>query len=271
MKVLSITVFLLLSILFIKGQEVLSNQTIVDLTLLGLDDEIILNKIQNTFNAFEMDTDNLISLKNSGVSNSVINSMMDASTNPDLVYSDPNDPFSNHVGGIYYFKNDLFTKLEFTSYSSGKTTGRLAQQMSYGFAKVKNEVTIGGRTSRQKFITINDLFLYAETSTESSFSGYDIASPNAFVCVKLNVQKNSRKLEVGSSNITGSESGISENQQIPFEFEEIKPGIYRVWFPKQLEVGEYAFMHSGHMSLSIGRGTHSSIQNRAFDFSITSD
>ncbi len=268
MKPIFVIIFCMSILHSIHAQEILKNETIIKLVSLGLDDEIILNKIGNTYNQFNVETDNLINLKNSGVSNTLINGMMNAASDPNLVYSNPNDFLSPHIGGIYYFKDKNLIKLEFTPYSSNKKTGKFVQDISYGFAKTKKDVIIGGSSSRQKFNIIPEFYFYAETSSQSSFSGYEVGSPNAFVCVKLDVEKNSRKLLVGSSNRIESESGINHKQQISYEFEEMAPGIYRVWFIKNPDPGEYAFMHSGQITTyTVGRSSSSGM-NRAFDFTI---
>ncbi|HAD14635.1 MAG TPA: hypothetical protein DCF33_19590 [Saprospirales bacterium] len=251
------------------AQEILTNSTIIDLVKVGLDDEIITAKIKSSYNQFSTDTDSLLKLKASGVSNLVISSMLAAASNPNLVYSDPNDILAPHSGGIYYLEGEKLKKLEYTAYTGGKSSGRLLQNMTYGLTQTKNKLVLGGANSRQHFSGLSELYFYAETSDQSSFSGYDIASPNSFVLVKLDKTSNTRELEIGSANIIASNVGINGDQTVQFDFDEIAAGIYRVYFSEALAPGEYAFLHAAYLSVYVSSGMSSvGGQNRAFDFSI---
>lgn len=61
---------------YAQTQEVLNNQSIIELVKLGLSDEIIITKIKSSETAFDVSTADLQKLKESGVSNAVIMAMV---------------------------------------------------------------------------------------------------------------------------------------------------------------------------------------------------
>ena len=268
MKPLILCLFLF-SVLSMRAQEILDNSTILELAEIGLDESIIINKINSSFNLFDVDVSDLKSLKKAGLSAGVINAMMSAANNPDLRYSDPLDPMSPHPGGFYFKTTGRFTELEYTSYSGGKSSGQILNRRTGGISSVKTKVVVGGKQSRQVFAGNPEFYFYSTVSENSAFSGFEVASPNSFVCVKLDVKSDSRELQLGSTNILGAKSGINVGQQVDFRFEELSNGIYIIWFDYELPPGEYAFMNTSNVSVYVtGNGASSNSENRAFDFSI---
>ena len=89
------------------AEEVLTNQSVVDLHELGFGEDVIIEKIRNTRCAFDVAIENLKALKEAGVPGTIISEMINAasSVQNERAKEDPNDPLSAHEPGIYFYLN----------------------------------------------------------------------------------------------------------------------------------------------------------------------
>src|SRR6267143_5231101 len=134
--------------------EVLTNETIAKMAELKLGDGLIVSKIKTSSCSFQTAIDDIMKLKAAGVSDAVIQTMVeagaanntaaDAAKNPPP--PDPNDPRSPHDAGVYWLSKESTAKemvaLEPTVYSGGKSAGVFAAAMTSGIAKVKIEAVV---------------------------------------------------------------------------------------------------------------------------------
>jgi hypothetical protein len=67
------------------------------------------------------------------------------------------------------------------------------------------------------------------------------------------------------ANAFGSSAGTDEKANIPFTFEKIKPGIYKVTAKNPLSPGEYCFLSANYGSAFAPGAAQAS---RLFDFSL---
>ena len=123
-------------------QEVVTNQTVVDMVSAKLPTDVIITKIQTSKTNFDLSTDALVKLNESSVPSDVIKAMMQKSSAPaapaeaatPAVPPDPNDPDSPHDPGIYVYASTGRQKqmfmLEPTVYSQGKSGGMFASAMT---------------------------------------------------------------------------------------------------------------------------------------------
>jgi hypothetical protein len=91
-----------------------------------------------------------------------------------------------------------------------------------------------------------------------SFS--NVRSPNEFLLVKLNVEKNTREIQISKGNNISSSSGIDEKRIKLFGFKKLSKGVYEVQAKEELSEGEYCFMFA--------EGSFDGGSNKVFDFSI---
>jgi len=238
--------------------DTLTNEKVVKLSKLGLQPSVIINKIQSSYTAFDVSTDGLIKLSDSGVSADVINAMMKTDTKAQLAVAnqkDINDPKTMRKTGIYFYNPQDNTKpikrVDPTVTSTNKSGGfgtALAQAYTYGIVKSKVKSDIAGKSSRMQ---INDptpvFYFYFENNANPGGDDWFFAtatSPNEFVLVKLDQKKDSREMVVGDANMYGSSTGISNKIKVPFEYEEVTDGIYKVTFKQKLAKGEYCFLYA---------------------------
>jgi len=186
--------------------------------------------------------------------------------------ADPKDPNAWHDPGIYIHASNGREKklimLEPTVYSQGKSGGQFASAMSYGIAKVKWKAVVRNAHANVK---IGDpqatFYFYFEEKgaglSHPQFGG--TSTPNEFTLLKFDVKKDSRETTVMKANAFGSSSGTDDKANIPFTFEKLKPGIYKVTAKAPLAAGEYCFLGAG-IGGAFAPGAAQA--NRLFDFSV---
>lgn len=90
---------------------------------------------------------------------------------------------------------------------------------------------------------------------------YNATSPNEFTLITLKPVKQNREFRMGKSDSYTSSVGIDEKQKVSFTFEEVRPGIFKVWTREPLKPGEYCFLFSASVP-----GAYTN--NKVFDFSV---
>lgn len=257
-----------------QQNEVLTNNSVIDMLTKKLPSSIIMGKIKSAKNSFNVDTDALLLLTENKVPEDIINAMIEAANdnNRKLIVFDPNDPKDMHDPGIYYFKktgdNVEMIRIDPTIYSQNKSKGTLAMSLTYGIAKVKTTVTLDGKSSRLQFSEQRpEFYVYFDISNNKpSGAGewwfYTSTSPNEFLLVKLEQNKKTREVVTGSANIMGSSVGVDDKNKASFKTEKISKGIFRIYFDEPLK-GEYCFMYAGNVP------TGFSSLDKVYDFGIS--
>jgi hypothetical protein len=261
--------------------EVVTNQTVMDLVSAKLPSDVIVTKIQTSQTNFDLSTDALVKLNQSSVPSDVIKAMMQKSSAAASTAStaaalsepaDPKDPNAWHDPGIYIHASNGREKklilLEPTVYSQGKSGGQFASAMSYGIAKIKWKAVVRNAHANVKIGDPQAIFyFYFEEKgaglSHPQFGG--TSTPNEFTLLKFDVKKDSRETTVMKANAFGSSAGTDDKANIPFTFEKLKPGIYKVTAKAPLAAGEYCFLGAG-IGGAFAPGAAQA--NRLFDFSV---
>jgi len=270
---LVITLFLASFSGYCQKDDVLTNETVINMVNKKLPTSIITGKIRSSKNSFKVGTDDLIALTDQNVPEAIINAMVEAANDEKLfvIKTDPNNPFDQHKAGIYYCnKKDGHLELiemDPSMYSQSKSGGGLASAMTYGLAKVKVSVTLDGKEGR---FQLNDqkpeFYFYfddpnSEMNQNSDWWFATAKSPNEFLLVKLTKNSKTREVVTGSANALGSSIGVDDKNKAEFSFEKISTGIYRVYFEKPLS-GEFCFMYTGMAPAGF------TSMNKVYDFGI---
>jgi hypothetical protein len=264
-------------------KETVTNQTIIDMVAAKLPTDVIITKIQTSSTEFDLSTGGLVALNRAGVPSEVIKAMMQKNTAlaPTLlatsassvpVATDVNDPASPHDPGIWAFVSDgrqrKMVMLEPTVYSEGKSGGVFKSAMTYGIAKVRWKAVVRNAHSNTKVNDDNPVFyFYFEEKgaglSHASFGG--TSTPNEFTLLKFDVKSDSRETTVMKANAFGSSTGTDDKANIGFDFEKLRPGVYKVKAKNPLASGEYCFIGAATgTAFAPGAAT----ANRLFDFSV---
>jgi hypothetical protein len=159
----------------------LTNSRVVEMTRMGIDDDIIISKIKNGKCNFQLEDSDLVDLKKAGVSSRVVGTMLDSSA-----LTEP------HV---------TVDKKEVTLHTLGqvKLGGRLGRMATVGIKSVKDKAYLDGPHS-------------SVVGNSAPFIGIDLpkgATIDNYILVQLDGKGDRRELEVAAvGGIVGGKKGI---------------------------------------------------------------
>jgi hypothetical protein len=265
-----------------QGPAPLSNDDIVKMVQLKFGDNVIVAKIKSSPCKFDTSVDALTKLKAAGVSDAVMQAMMEpgasasstSSANPPGPPPDPNDPNAEHDPGIYYVRQNpggrSMTQLEPTAYSGTKSGGMFKTAMTYGIAKANWKAVVRGAQSSIRTSESRPTFYFyfeqkkGTLSNSAAWMGWfgGLSSPNQFTLAQFQSKKNDRELVVGEFGAFGGSTGTRSKDVVDFDFEKIAPGIYKIVPHADMQPGEYCFFYTGqNNAMGMGGGN-------LFDFGI---
>lgn len=261
--------------------ELVSNETVLKLLAAGLPDQAIIAKIRSSRTAFDLSTDNLIALRNKGVSGQVMAAMLEpvATTAPEFSTDSP-DPAVPHYPGVYMIgtKENRMTRMMATSSNQAKTGGILGYAFTMGIASMSVKATIPGASAKvQTGNVAPGFYLFFDESVPRNMQGPGASiwttgngsltsSPEELSLVRFSEKENAREARVGSINIAGAKQGVMDKDRIEFQSEQIRPGVFKVTPTTNLKPGEYGFIQAltgGNVS-----GGGGAMTARVFDFGI---
>lgn len=258
--------------------ETLTNATVISLVRAGLGDEAVIAKIKASDGKYNLNTDDLIALKSAGVSGSVIAAMLDSSakaTGPAAMSLTDINPMTPHPSGVYLIDTlaNRLDRIDPTVSSQAKTGGIWGYALTAGIASMSVKVAIAGDSARVASPTARPSFYFFFdesnpstanlTSAWAAGSAQTVTSPGEFTLTKLMPKKGRREARVGSMNIAGAKSGVMDHDRILFDYEMVRPGVYKITPKQPLEPGQYGFIYA----LS-GNGTKGAMTARIFDFQV---
>jgi hypothetical protein len=253
----------------------ITNKDIIDMTSIGLSDDVIIEKIHSAAAGenlkFDTSIDGLKELKAAKVSDPVIKVMINpippqapivAGSTP--ISNDPNLPPPEV--GVYWKNGNAFALIEGQVISQAKVGGKAGSFFTYGLRNEHWDAYLSGPASKN---TINDrqpiFFIYVP----------DGASAADYALIKLEKKEDHREFEVGSfRGITGGKSGVKRDKQVAFTAEHVGLRTYKIKLAEALKPGEYAFfMGTGQQATMAGGGTGGSrsggsAAGRVYDFRI---
>lgn len=260
--------------------EKLNNDTVLSLVSAGLPDEVIVAKIKSSPVEFKLSTDDIIALKAKGLSGPVITAMIERANvlSRPAMSLDAADPAVPHPSGVYVLQNWLsepkMKRIDPTATSQAKTGGILGYALTSGIASMSIKAAVQNETSRTAVQARKPVFFMffdesnpdnaVATSSWASGSASTISSPNELTLIGLEKKKGRREARVGSMNIAGAKVGVMDKDRVEFEFEMVRPGVYKISPKSELAPGEYGFI----FSLTSGGGANGAMTARIFDFTI---
>jgi hypothetical protein len=253
-----------------SSDEVLTNETIAAMTKAGLGPDVIVAKIRSAPSTFDVSVDALIRLKQDGVSDEVINAMIEAgeapppSSNAALTRArrtaGPPLPPTPPESGIYYAERldqeEQLVLVEPSVYTQSKQTGAWKTALTYGIAKTRFKTVLPGAHARVAVATRRPVFyFYFDVPSPGLSNANSVWGPattaGEFVLARMDARKTTRELTVGETGTyTGTSYGVATKAVRPFDYDRLAPGIYRVTPQADLEDGEYCFLYGGSVATS---------------------
>ena len=268
----------------VAAPDVLTNDDILRLVAAGLPDQAIIAKIRASKSSFDLSTDQLIALKNKGVSGAVLATMLEpapaaSAAVPAEMSIDSGDTNTPHYPGVYMYgpETKKMTRILASASDQAKTGGIIGYALTAGIASASIKAAIPGKSAkvRTRNLRPSFYFFFDESvpralqgngaSIWMSGAGSITSSPNELSLVRFNEKAAAREAKVGSMNIAGAKTGVMDKDRIAFEIEEVRPGVFKVTPAADLVPGEYGFIQT----LSGGNGGRTGAMSaRVFDFGI---
>jgi hypothetical protein len=257
------------------GGEQLNNDAIISLVKAGLGPETVVAKINASKGTYDTSTNALIQLKQAGVPDPVIAAMLNRSKSPVLTggvadNSNP-DPMVPHSPGIYLLDPrgaGKMSKINPTVSNQTKTSNIWGYAFSYGLSSAKLKMVIPNASARVQAVGRRPTFYFYfnQSGPLASLADFSMSfaattsSPSEFSLVRFDEKRDHREAAVASIGLASFKAGVSDKARVPFTYDDIAPGVFRVGPTADLPPGEYGFI------ISMGAGT--GMVARIFDFSV---
>ncbi len=247
---LSLLCFLFFFSTNILAVEKITNESILQMSQIGLDDTLIIAKITNSESAFNTSPNELIKLKEQGISSNVLSAMIKAEADAEKAKNAK--PEGNFVEIAI---DDKKVQLGEVSVEM-QTSHRKRWIPVYGsFASPEIFAFINGKKAPKSLTNTNDKQLTIHTTI----------NPTRIKLVKLGQHRSGKRYTVFSKNKTDTEVAFSSLGQT-------KNGMYEMRTAAPVDNGEYALLISpeikGGNSLLKFALKQQFISQTAFDFSI---
>lgn len=179
--------------------------------------------------------------------------------------ADKNDPMTPHDPGIYCVQQN----------EGGRRMISLdPEPLAVTAGKVKWKAAVNGAQAPTRVQGTRPTFYFYLPSDQEGFPGVPSGgsfamSPRAFVLVHLESKKTEREIPLDKANINTGGRGsrisypdrvqanrpanVRQKDQVPFAFDKVATGIYKVQPDSELEAGEYGFLYSGSLQMPEGR------------------
>ncbi len=241
--------FPLLAFLFVSAlcaQEVLNNDSIVKLVRAGLGEDTIVSIVKTQPGKFSLSAEDVISLKNAGVSEKIISAMLaKSSAAPAPLPKDASAPALPADVGVYWKKNGNWIQLlpEVVNWQTG---GFIKSHATLGVVKGDVNGRVYGPHSKTDMATpVEFLFRLAE--------GTEITEYQLIHCREHSGHREFRTVTGGVFHVSGG----ARRDLMEFDFSKTDERAFTVKMAN-LEAGEYGFLAPGsamqsHASAQLGK------------------
>jgi hypothetical protein len=233
------------------AQEVLTNDSVIQMIKAGLPEAVVIGKIKSTATKFDLKTDSLVSLKKAGVSDKVLEAMVAAgSGSAPATGAMPAPPAPAMAAGALKNTDVIYQLVGGKYVEMFATSANLETNMA--FFQSKSEVVLEGKKAQYRTTDKQPVFLSTYSSTDAPL-----------VRLKPGDDHNDRNLKIGSGAFMpfgGTQKmGVRNEDKIPVTIERDPRGFYKVTPSAALPPGEYGFI------LATGFGAGS---GKIYDFGV---
>jgi hypothetical protein len=225
-------------------RRAVTNNQIVRMVKAGLDDQIVLQTIQEQPGRYDVAPEDLIALKEAGVSPRVISAMqaktaglaihLDGDLKPGRgVIPGPVAPALDEIGVYYKDKTGDWVPLK-TERVVFKSSGWVKNTLSDGLIKRDMNGHLEGPKSPLILPTGVEILIYTPAGTDAA--EYDF--------LRLEQHKDSRDFRTLTGGLLNSESGSARNE-LEFHPDRIGPQMYTFTVPRDIIKGEYGVLPPG--------------------------
>lgn len=238
-----VTWALLVFALVLAAQDVLDNNSILKMVKAGLGEGVIVSMIQSQPGKYSLATDDLVKLKQQGVSDKIMAAMVNknsgapvaptaaASATP-AVESNTGDLPQGMDIGVYYKKAGKWEEM-LPEVVNWKTGGVLKSMASAGIVKGDVNGHIPGANSRNSLTSPVEAVIYVPEGV--AITEYQL--------LHLHDKSDSREFRTVTGGVMHVSGGATRDV-IPFEGKKVASRVFKVLLPN-LGAGEYGFLPPG--------------------------
>lgn len=232
--IFAVCCILSLSIKAQEKQEVINNQSIITLVKAGLDNSVIISKINGANTKFDVSVAGLTTLKKQGVSNEIIAAIVGKSDNPGASQKSsapvPAGVSSKKVQNVNHPYLSSGTSLAATE----KTTATFkAKKIAMGYGGANYQYEASGAKSSVRVAASDQLHFLVNTGGGSL--------PD-FVLYKTSVSDGKRIALIGKVKVFSADAMQSGKDAIIFTATAEGNNIYKLTPSVKLQAGEYMFI-----------------------------
>jgi hypothetical protein len=243
--------------------HLLDNDTILRMHTAGLGDDVLIQTIQLQPGHYDTKPDDLIALKQAGLSDRVLSAMQAHGTGliqrgalrPSPIVLQPGPtPIAmgiDEIGVYYKATSGEWIELH-TERVVFKSSGAVKNILSDGLLKKDMNGHLDGAQSDLILPTGVELLIYAPAGTDA----------NEYDLLRFELHKDSREFRTLTAGVFNSQSGAARDE-IEFHPQKISAQLYTFTIPKDIEKGEYGVLPPGSANVQGIAGT-----GKIFTFSI---
>jgi hypothetical protein len=225
------------------AQSALNNDSITKMAKGGLGDDVIVSMIKGQPGNYAIEPDTLIQLKAAGLSQKVINAMVEktssnATTTVISTASAKTAPLVDEVGVYFKNKDNQWVQI-LPEVVNWKTGGFLKAIATDGIVKGDVNGHLEGKTSRNSLNTPLDFLIYAPEGI----------AVTEYQLLHLHQSGNSREFRSVTGGVIHA-SGGAKRDEVQFEGKKIAPRMYEIVLANEIKDGDYGFLPPSAMSSS---------------------
>lgn len=255
---------LLLASVAIAQSAPLDNDAVLKLQKAGLGEDLIVTTITNSPGHYDLTTDQMIALKQAGLTDKEIGAMVSKNANPNgtpaavpttIVLAAPPPPLPGltDVGVYYKGKDGNWTNVD-SEIVNFKTGGALKSAFTNGIVKPDLNGHLTGPASKLKLTTPVEFAIYM-------MEGQDAGD---YQLLMMHTHKDGREFRSATGGVFHSSTG-AQRDTVEVVAKKIAPRVYGITFPGKIEPGEYGFLPP--MTMNSGKNVAS--QGKMYTFSIS--
>jgi len=231
------------------AQEILNDDSIVKMVKAGLGDGLIVSMVQNQPGKYSLTPEDLVKLKQEGVSEKILTAMVSKGTGDSAKAAETAAPTDGDIPpgidiGVFYKKAGKWEEM-LPEVVNWKTGGVMKSIASAGIVKGDINGHIAGDHSRNSAASPVEVLIYAPEGV--AITEYQL--------LHLREEKDSREFRTVTGGVMHVSGGATRDV-VPFEGKKIANRMYKVLLPS-LGAGEYGFLPPGAVtssnSASIGK------------------